>query len=146
MEEDTSKLPERIVTAMRELLVEARTEAAKHDSPGDGSSIGIGQGKVIDGGHWHPMPVTDPRSAESYYGWTLQVSLLEDERMWEGPQLIVYAYSGSQLAKGSIVTPMTWTGPERLALDLARLKRLKDHRAQLDEAIHKLANKLGVSS
>lgn len=137
--DDIKNIPSRIVAAMRALLDEARVPAAKRESPGDGYSISVGQDKTIDGGHWEKQP-------DGSYGWTLQVSLTEDARMFKGPHLIVFAYSGSNFRVGSISMPMEWTAQERHILDLAHLGRMLDERSRLNEAIAELRKKLGHAS
>lgn len=127
--DDIKNIPSRIVAAMRALLDEARVPAAKRESPGDGYSISVGQDKTIDGGHWEKQP-------DGSYGWTLQVSLTEDARMFKGPHLRV----------GSISMPMEWTAQERHILDLAHLGRMLDERSRLNEAIAELRKKLGHAS
>jgi hypothetical protein len=129
---DITNLPDPVIAAMREMLAEYRALAATRDSPGDGSMITIDPDKLIDGGNWKG-------------GWTLQVTLVEDERRFDEPgaHLVVHAYSDcSALSKGSMSRPMTWTKKERRALVTRQLEHLRARRDEINTTISELEAEL----
>lgn len=102
---------------MRTLLAQAVVTARTKDPPGDGSMFSLDAEQEIGGGMWEG-------------GWTLQATVIDDERRWVGPQVIVHAYRQDQLAQGSVRLPLEYTSEDRRALAIGRLERLRAQREQ----------------
>jgi len=118
-------VPEDVRAAMREALAGGLEQAKKRIPPGDGL-MNILFGKDMG-------------------GWSLQVLLFHDERMWPGPHVIVNAFeeAGGDLT-GRLAAKVDYTADDRRAIDEKCLEQLKAERRRLDEDIKKLEEKLGI--
>jgi hypothetical protein len=122
-------IPVDVRAEMRDLLAEALREAARTEDPGDGSMILLSPEKMLGKGMWDG-------------GWKLQSSFVEDERMNASPFVAVYAYHGSQLAKGSVAADVVRTPEDRHYLGRQRLESMTCRRDKLNAAIDKLSAEL----
>jgi hypothetical protein len=129
--ENTRELPYDVVREMRKFLHQVREEAGRHQAPGDGYMIGIGEDVQIRGGKWEND------------GWSLQATIVQDERIAEGSWVVVHGYSGSVCTKGSVSMRMEWTADEQRVLDEQQLAKLLEYRAELEQEIADLRAKLG---
>lgn len=125
-------LPEHVKAVMRDLLVVALREAATEEDPGDGymHSLSSATDKSIDGGMWEPG------------GWKLQSSVMHDVRMHPKPYVVVHAYQGDQLAKGSVCAEIERTVAEQRALLERRLAIMVKRRDAMTADIERLRAKL----
>jgi hypothetical protein len=123
------KLPESVRAAMRDLLPEALREAATKPDPGDGYMMILTPERIIGGGMYDG-------------GWKLQSSHVQDERFHPTAQVVVHAYSDSQMAKGSVASDVVRTAADRRVIATHRLDVLVRERERLDQDIAKLRTEL----
>ena len=126
---NADKLPDDVLAAMRDVLAEAMREAARKQDPGDGSMIMLNARTTLGLGMWHG-------------GWELQSSLVEDERMNDAPFVIVHAYRGGTLTRGSVADDVVRTADDRRFLAQLRLDAMIKRRDELSAAIDRLAAEL----
>ncbi len=114
--------PDLPLADMRALLAAAVVKARAQEPPGGSMSLGLE--KTLGGGM---------RGG----GWKLQADFVNDERRYDGPQVIVYAYSGDSLAQGHMRVPIEpeYTPEDKRTLVMRRILRWREQRAQLDAVI-----------
>ena len=114
---------------MRELLDRAMAAAKRQPAPGDWGLTDVrGVDDVeIGGGMYMPD------------GWTLQVVLLNDERMFRGgPHVVVDAYRGSTFTLGRLRQRVVYSADDLAAIRAESLTVLRARRQELDERIAKI--------
>lgn len=127
------RLPDDVRASMRDVLTEALREAARTSDPGDGSILMLTAEKILGKGMWDG-------------GWKLQSSFVEDERMNDKPFVIVHAYQGSNLTKGSVSANVIRTVEDRRYLGRQRLESMVRRRDELNESIDRLSTELDGAS
>ena len=128
MSEHLQDIPEHVQTRMRAMLVPALATARTKEPIGDGLMISLDVEEEVEGGMWQPG------------GWSLSVVYVCDARIkeWEGPSVVIHAYSGSSISKGYLAESVRYTSEDRKVLARKRLAALEKERAEIDAEITKV--------
>lgn len=126
-------LPEFVRAAMRTRLLELLPNVRARIPPSDGSMHYVGNNTQINGGGWGP---------KSNSGWTLQAEHYFDLRMHSYPVLIVHAYQGGCVTRGSLHVRVPCGPSDRKARLQARKRNLLEARADLSRRFDAIEREL----
>jgi hypothetical protein len=113
---------------MRQACLRGLKLARKTSSPGDGMMSYLFDEVVGDGMH--------------HGGWKLQVNIVEDRRMFEGPHVVVHAFQDDCDTKGSVLAKIVRSKEERRTLVVEQIRSMENEIIELQKDIYKLASRL----